>query len=232
MIPIKFKKIKAVVLLAGPGSGSKLFQSFVDGHKEVLMTPGYILMYFYPHWEKHFKYFNSWINIIEYFLVLHPSLINSEKLRGGDYLYNLGEKKKEKIQIDKKFFIKRLLFYLHKEEITSKNFFIAIHLAYAESNGENLNKKRILFYHMHVCWYLKKFYEDFNEVKTITMIRELKSNIPKRIPALEKPNMQHLNFTDAIFFRTRSYKNIIFEDFFSLNFLKRFKNKSHKVIKH
>ena len=64
------------------------------------------------------------------------------------------------------------------------------------------------------------------------MLRELKSNIPKRIPALEKPNEMHLNKTDSIFFKTRSYKNIIFEDFFSLDYLKRFQNKSHRVIKH
>jgi len=64
------------------------------------------------------------------------------------------------------------------------------------------------------------------------MLRELKSNIPKRIPALEKPNEMHLNKTDAIFFKTRSYKNIIFEDFFSLDYLKRFQDKSHRVVKH
>ena len=52
---------------------------------------------------------------------------------------------------------------------------------------------------MHVCWYLKDFYNDFQNAKSITMLRELKSNIPKRIPALEKPNEIHLNKTDSIF---------------------------------
>ena len=79
---------------------------------------------------------------------------------------------------------------------------------------------------------MKNFYRDFENAKTITMLRELKSNIPKRIPALEKPNEMHLNKTDAIFFKTRSYKNIIFEDFFSLDYLKRFQDKSHRVVKH
>ena len=60
---------------------------------------------------------------------------------------------------------------------------------------------------------MKYFYKDFTKAKTITMLRELKSNIPKRIPALEKPNELHLNKTASIFFKTRSYKNIIYEDF-------------------
>ena len=95
MIPIKFKKIKTLVLLAGPGSGSKLFQSYLDGHRQILMTPGYILMYFYPHWKKHFKFYGNWKEIIDHFLSLHPSILNANKLKGGDYLYNLGKKKQK-----------------------------------------------------------------------------------------------------------------------------------------
>ena len=65
---------------------------------------------------------------------------------------------------------------------------------------------------MHVCWYLKRFCEDFENIKTISMVRELKSNIPNRIVnGIEKPNAIHLNPTDQIFFKTRSYKNIIFD---------------------
>ncbi len=232
MIPKKFKKIKSLVLLAGPGSGSKLFQSFIDGHNQILMTPGYILMYFYPHWNKHLKFYDKWSKIIDHFLKLHPSIIDTKKMKGGDYLYNLGKSKKKSIKIEKKLFIKNLKFYLEDEEINSKNFFLAIHLSYANCLGENLKQKKILVYHMHVCWYLKDFYNDFQNAKSITMLRELKSNIPKRIPTLEKPNETHLNKTDSIFFRTRSYKNVLFEDLFTLDYLKNFKNKKHKVIKH
>ena len=232
MIPKKFKKIKTLVLLAGPGSGSKLFQSFIDGHHQILMTPGYILMYFYPHWNKYLKNYNNWAKVVNHFLKLHPSIINASKLKGGDYLYNLGKTKTKSVKVDKKNFIKILNNYLKDEEINSKNFFIAIHLAYANCLSENIKQKKILIYHMHVCWYIDDFYQDFKDAKTITMLRELKSNIPKRIPALEKPNEMHLNKTDSIFFKTRSYKNIIFEDFFSLDYLKRFQNKSHRVIKH
>ena len=91
----------------------------------------------------------------------------------------MGKSKNKSINIEKKLFIKNLKFYLEDEEINSKNFFIAIHLSYANCLGENLNQKKILVYHMHVCWYLKDFYNDFQNAKSITMLRELKSNIPK-----------------------------------------------------
>ena len=52
MIEKKFKNIKTIIMTAGNGSGSKYFQSFFDGHEEVLMIPGYILMYLLPHWKE------------------------------------------------------------------------------------------------------------------------------------------------------------------------------------
>ncbi len=232
MIPKKFENLDILVLLAGPGSGSKLFQGYLDGHSQILMTPGYILMYFYPHWDKHLVKEKNWKVILNKFLKLHPSILDTSKMKGGDFLYNLGNKKKDKITISKKKFISKVLNFLSGEEINSKNFFLAIHLAYAKCIGENLSKKKILVYHMHVCWYLKKFCKDFGNIKIISMVRELKSNIPNRVVTLENPNLIHLNPTDQIFFKTRSYKNIIFEDFYSLDFLKKFDKCEHRVIKH
>ena len=49
-----------VALVVGNASGSKLLQSFLDGHNEVISIPGYPLVYFYPHW-------NEWKNNKSYF---------------------------------------------------------------------------------------------------------------------------------------------------------------------
>ena len=35
---------------------------------------------------------------------------------------------------------------------------------------ENLSKKKVIVYHMHVCWYLKRFCEDFKNLKTFVTI--------------------------------------------------------------
>ena len=45
-------KNEIVILLSGVGSGSKLFQSYLDGHSQILMTPSHILMYLIPHWKE------------------------------------------------------------------------------------------------------------------------------------------------------------------------------------
>ena len=74
---------------------------------------------------------------------------------------------------------------------------------------------------MHVCWYIKYLYNDFQDTKTITMIRELKSNIPNRIPSFEKPNEMHLNKTDAIFFKTRLLTKILFLKIFIFRLFKK-----------
>ena len=141
--------------------------------------------------------------------------------------------KNEKIKIKKKRFTTEVLKYLSGEEINSKLFFLAIHLAYAKCTGENLSKKKILIYHMHICWYLKRCCKDFKNIKTISMTRELKSNIPNRVVnSFEQVNTLHLNPTDQIFFKTRSYKNTIFEDFYTLDFLKKFVKNEHRVVKH
>ena len=43
---------QVAVIYAGNGSGTKLFQSFLDGHPQIYMLPAYPLMYLYPHWQK------------------------------------------------------------------------------------------------------------------------------------------------------------------------------------
>ena len=190
-------------------------------------------MYFYPHWEKYLKNCNDWKKILNKFLTLHPSLLDTNKMKGGDQLYTLGKKKNKKIKINKKLFKKKVLHYLVEEDINSRNFLLAIHLAYASCKNENINKKKILVYHLHICWFFKNLYNDFNSIKTISMVRETKSNLPKRIAnGLEKQNKNHLNFTDEFFFRIRSYKNAIFEIFFTLDHLSNFNNSKHRVIKH
>ena len=53
--PPRFRDIpepRMVCLYTGNGSGTKLFQGFLDEHPQILMVPGYPLMYLYPHWDE------------------------------------------------------------------------------------------------------------------------------------------------------------------------------------
>ena len=78
--------MKILLLVAGSRGGSEFFQSLLDGHSQILMAPGYILMYFYPHWDKHLVKEKNWKVILNKFLKLHPSILDTSKMKGGDFL--------------------------------------------------------------------------------------------------------------------------------------------------
>ena len=68
-----------VAISEGMGSGSKLFQSLIDSHDEVIMVPGYALMYFYPYWEKYIEDDHNldWLNIVDRLINLFASIFNT-----------------------------------------------------------------------------------------------------------------------------------------------------------
>ena len=61
---------------------------------------------------------------------------------------------------------------------------------------------------------LTDFYNDFHNAKTITMLRELKSNIPKKNSCIRKANEIHLNKTDSIFLELDLIKILYLKIFF------------------
>ena len=97
MIPNNFKNIKVLAIVEGCGSASKLLQNHLDGHKEIMMTPGYNLMYFYPHWFEWKKKGKLEVSdLIESFLKKHPSLLEDDKNVKIDITTLNGEKMKMK----------------------------------------------------------------------------------------------------------------------------------------
>ena len=112
-------------------------------------------------------------DLIESFLKKHPSLLEDDK----------------NVKIDKKIFKRKILNFLDKEEINSKNFLIAIHLSYAECIGQNVSEKNILLYHLHTNSYLKYLEKDFKDINVIYMIREIDKNLIRRVEhGLNHPN--------------------------------------------
>lgn len=214
MIPNNFKNIKVLAIVEGCGSASKLLQSHLDGHKEIMMTPGYNLMYFYPHWFEWKKKGKLEVSdLIESFLKKHPSLLEDDK----------------NIKIDKKIFKRKILNFLDKEEINSKNFLIAIHLSYAECIGQNVSEKNILLYHLHTNSYLKYLEKDFKDINIIYMIREIDKNLIRRVEhGLNHPNNKNFNYTDAKLINLKSYIEILYL-FSSFIFFEKFNNINNKI---
>jgi len=234
MIEKKFKNIKTVIISVGSGAGSKYLQSFFDDHEEVLMTPGYILMYLLPHWKEwEKKNLYTWKSYINLLLSYHPSLIDTNKLSGSSNFNKLGEKKNKSIKINKKKFVKNIFFFLKNEEINFKNFVLGIHLAYAKTKNENLNKKKVFIYHVHVPFYVSEIYKHFPKAKILSMMRELKSNAIKRVKnSFYNINSVYLNKTDAIYFAAIGYKNSIKINLNGLICLKKIEHKNQRVILH
>ncbi len=211
MIPKRFKNIRVLAILEGCGSGSKLLQNYLDNHNELLMMPGYNLMYFYPHWFELNKTNLSLTDLIDNLIKKHPALFNGDN----------------NTKIDKKEFKKRLIEFLSFEELSSKNFLIAIHLAYSKCLSQNINKKEILVYHLHINSYLKFLEKDFKNIFVIYMIRSIDKNLARRVKyGLDEPNNKKYNFTDARLVNLKSYLEIIYL-FASFIFFNNFKNKKN-----
>ena len=125
-------------------------------------------MYLLPHWKEwESSHFNNWTNYINLLLQYHPSLIDTKKLSGSSNFNKLGEKKNKFIKINKKNFINNCLYFLKGEKINFKNFVLGIHLGYAKTKRENLSKKRVFIYHVHVPLYVREIYQYFPNAKII-----------------------------------------------------------------
>lgn len=230
-------KPQMVAIVHASGSGSKVFQAFIDGHEEVYMVPAYPLMYFYPHWqtwEKSLVNNWTWQNILNVFCEKHASVLDSRKIPGFNGMTNLGDNRNEYISIDENRFKQIVLYLLKKQTITSRNFLLAIHFAYAYCRDEDISKKKILVYHIHSSEYLVELlFKDFPDVLTVGMIRDPRSNLERRYKgSLRNVDDGKLNVSDALINRKRPYFQACEHGFNGLNLLNGLPLTNTKVIKH
>ena len=210
-------KPKIVALYSGNGSGTKLFQGYLDQHPEIYMIPGYPLLYFYPHWfEWHQNAVNplTWPDLIKLFCVKHASVIDSRKFQSHDGLANLGKEKDKYLCIDEIIFKDHLSNLLADENVTSNTFLLAIHYAYCLTLNEDIAQKTTLVYHIHSNTYIKKYLlNDFPDAKVIGFVRDPRSNIAGRYNhSMMNVDKSKLNVSDAFIYRKRPY-------FFSMEYL-------------
>ena len=208
----KFAEIAEPAMIAlseGNGSGTKVYQSFLDGHPQLYMVPGYPLMYFYPHWGQWTEEGKTrdWATLIDAFLYHHPSLLDSREMPGSETLDRLGEGQNEWLTLDEGLFRGFLARILENQSISSRTFLLAVHYAYAFARGEDLSEKRALVFHIHVHHYIKKYLvADFPLAKTIAFTRDPRANCERRVEnSINKPNSLRLRPSDQTLLRTRSY---------------------------
>lgn len=200
-----------VALIVGAGTGSKLLQSHLDNHPDIYMIPAYPLMYFYPHWQSWRDELGdswNWPAIVDEFCKRHASVIDSRRIPGHNGLTRLGQNRNQYISIDEAEFKAYILRLLQNQEITSRNFLLAVHIAYALCKREDVFMKRVLVYHIHLWEYFATYLiRDFPESKLITMTRDHRPSMERRVQAFWKVDQAKLNETDALIYHSRAYYN-------------------------
>jgi hypothetical protein len=201
---------RMAAIYAGNGSGTKLFQGFLDSHPQIYMVPAYPLMYLYPHWEQWLDEMCdnwNWPAIIDAFSEKHASVFDSRRIPGFNGLTNLGKSRDQHLAIDEALFRAFLAHLLEGEPITARTFLLAVHYAYAFASGEDLSHKRVLVYHIHVPSYVPDYLiSDFPDALVMGTVRDPRSNIRGRYRhSYLAVDDQKLNRSDAIIYRRRSY---------------------------
>lgn len=204
--------LQMIALTCGPGSGSSVFQAFLDGHPEIMMIPGYPLMYLYPHWFQWLEEdkCNSWGSVIDALLYNHPSILDTRTMPGSDTLNCLGENQDEWLFIDQALFRKHLLAAVSDKVINSKNLVLGLHYAYAAACEEDIQTKKVIVYHIHHPVYVDLYLTyDFPGAKLISMIRDPRANVERRVEnSVFKPDLTKLRVSDYIIHRKRAYRVI------------------------
>ena len=226
-----------VALYTGNGSGTKLYQGFLDGHPQIYMIPGYPLMYLYPHWEQwqvDLKDNWTWPAIIDAFCTKHASVLDSRCIPGNDGLSRLGKNQDEYLSIDEELFRTFLTHLLDGQPVSVRTFLLAVHYAYAFCQHEDLCQKKVLVYHSHVPDYVPQYlFPDFPHLLILAMVRDSRSNFRGRyFHSGFAVDGQKLNRSDAIIFRRRTYLYVLRELLEGLNVLEGLDLGRVRVIRH
>jgi len=168
------------VLLVGTGrAGTDFFQSLLDGHSQILQFTG--SWFFHPWWKGAVckQNLSDLINEFIWCTYLAPSHIAKfksyyNKIERWD---QLGKTKDEFFEVDIDTFKDHMLNILHGRELSSRNFFLAVNLAYGLATGVDIKKTKVLFYHVHQKERLWEFKEDFADFDVICTIREPRNTL-------------------------------------------------------
>ena len=201
---------RLVALYTGNGSGTKLFQGFLDGHPQIYMVPAYQLMYLHPHWGEWRESLGrdwSWAAVVDLLCRKHASMLDSRRIPGHDGLYALGRDQAQHIAIDEARFRACLLHLLEGEPASARTFLLAIHYAYALCRNEDLAPKRVLVYHIHVPEYVPRYLvPDFPEMLVLGTVRDPRANAHGRYHhSIVAVDREKLNLSDALVYHGRSY---------------------------
>lgn len=173
------ENLKMVLLVATGRSGSDFFQSLLDGHPEILQFTG---VWFFHQWWQVAKRKDSLPDLIDEFVRPVPDSFNHlakfqsyhDKIERWD---QLGENKDESFEVDIAVFKTHMVNIMQDKELNSRNFFLAVNLAYGLATNVDIMKTKVLFYHIHRTERIEAFAVDFSGYDVICMVREPRNTL-------------------------------------------------------
>jgi len=198
-----------VVLVANGRAGTKIFQSYLDSHENLLMIPGCPLMYLYPHWGTWSQQFSgtlSWEQVIDLFCEKHGSVLDSRRVPGLSGLERLGEGGDEHVEVDEQAFRSCLDVMLRDQPVSRRTFLLAVHYAYGLCKGWDLESKPVLFLHLHYSPYLRELSQDFPGLKVLNMMRNPVPTLSSTLRVNENAGQAKLNPTDNSVYLGRNFR--------------------------
>ncbi|MBT5399494.1 hypothetical protein HOL24_03010 [bacterium] len=170
--------ISPVALITTGRTGTDFLQSLFDSHTQVLTFNGHLIDY-YLFWKDNvkvvsFKKFEpedlACLFVAHYlkYLKSHYDIAENKDRMGDNF--------DESISIDLCEFVKTTSSFMKGKEFNSRNFLLAVHVAYATCLREDISSKKVLLYHIHHEQMLPQFLEDFPNAKIICMTRDPRAN--------------------------------------------------------
>lgn len=174
------ERLPKVLLVATGRTGSDFFQSLLDGHPEILQITG--ILYFYQWWHEEAKCKGNASDLGDEFIWHTCGRCNHVAKFKSHYNQEerwdqLGSRRDENFEVDTDRFKRHMLQALEGRELSGKNVFLAIHLAYGLATGVDILKTKILFYHPHHIERLARFKADFPEFDVIATVREPRNTL-------------------------------------------------------
>ncbi|UCD54989.1 MAG: sulfotransferase [Candidatus Omnitrophota bacterium] len=189
--------LRKVLLVTTGRTGSDFFQSLLDGHSEILQFTG---MWKHHWWWKQAKCKENLPDLINEFIWYTCSFTFCNHIAKFKSCYNkqerwgqLGANKNESFEVDMDTFKNHMLNILTDKESNSKNFFLAVNLAYGLTTGVDIKKTKIIFYHIHHFERLKDFKEDFPDFDIICTVREPRNTLVSGIEHWKKYDINTYN---------------------------------------
>ena len=206
----RFPEPRILALSEGNGSGTKLFQSLLDGHPGILMVPGYPLMYFYPFWHRYVATLPrpDWPAALDALVARFAPVFDTRINPGSEDLDKLGENQDQHLSVDIADFRRAFLAVVDGLPVTPRHGLLAFHYAYALASGVDPATKQVLVYHIHVFDYVKRYlYAEFPDLRVIASVRDPRPNLSRReLNSIVKPNRLKFRASDAILMTPRAYR--------------------------